>query len=369
MRMRGYSVASSAEMGVGKSDLDRRSGQPSRRAIDAARSDSDADQAAADVDQTGSDQDQTSADQDEAQAANDQRAADRDQANAEQHHLGDLDVAGTEAYEALRIRHEENTASRLATHVARARTAQLRVGTAARRDASAAARDETAQRRNLRDEAMEPSVVASASPLAKKLEQVRVRAAAAGDRAASARSRAAASEDRAAQGEASAARERARLEAELLIAHLDDLTGAFRREMGRLALNHEIDRARRGDGRFVIVFADVDGLKRVNDRDGHAAGDHVLKEVVWAMRSNLRSFDPIVRYGGDEFVCGLGGVDHDVVARRFEVIDRSVQSDVGVGISVGLAQLEPDDTLDLLSARADAALLDVKKRRGSQRGE
>jgi diguanylate cyclase (GGDEF)-like protein len=216
---------------------------------------------------------------------------------------------------------------------------------------------------------MEPSVVASDSPLAKKLEQVRVRAAAAGDRAASARSRAAASEDRAAQGEASAARERARLEAELLIAHLDDLTGAFRREMGRLALNHEIDRARRGDGRFVIVFADVDGLKRVNDRDGHAAGDHVLKEVVWAMRSNLRSFDPIVRYGGDEFVCGLGGVDHDVVARRFEVIDRSVQSDVGVGISVGLAQLEPDDTLDLLSARADAALLDVKKRRGSQRGE
>ena len=356
-------------MGVGKSDLDRRSGQPSGRAIDAARSDSDADQAAADVDQTGSDQDQASAEQDEAQAANDQRAADRDQASAEQNRLGDLDVAGTEAYEALRIRRDESTASRLATHVARARTAQLRAGTAARRDASGAARDETAQRRNLRDEGMERSVAASDSPLAEKLEQVRVRAAAARARAAAARSRAAASEDRAAQGEASAARERARLEAELLIAHLDDLTGAFRREMGKLALNHEIDRARRGDGRFVIVFADVDGLKRVNDRDGHAAGDHVLKEVVCAMRSNLRSFDPIVRYGGDEFVCGLGGVDHDVVARRFEVIDRSVQSDVGVGISVGLAQLEPDDTLDLLTARADAALLDVKKRRGSQRGE
>jgi len=356
-------------MGVGKPDLDRRSGQPSRRAIDAARSDSDADQAAADADQTGSDQDQIAADQDEAQAANDQRAADEDQASADQLHLGDPGGAGMEAYEALRLTHEENRAGRLATHVARTRTAQLRARTAAQRDEAAAARDEMARRRDLRDEAVEHSLAASDSPLAEKLEQVRVRAAAAGARAAAARSRAAASEDMAAQGQASAARERARLEAELLSAHLDDLTGAFRREMGRLALNHEIDRARRGDGRFVIAFADVDGLKRVNDRDGHAAGDHVLKTLVWTMRSNLRSFDPIVRYGGDEFVCGLGGVDLDVVDRRFEAIDRSVQSDVGVGISVGLAGLEPDDTLDLITARADAALLDVKKRRGSQRGE
>jgi diguanylate cyclase (GGDEF)-like protein len=158
------------------------------------------------------------------------------------------------------------------------------------------------------------------------------------------------------------------LEAELQSAHLDDLTGAFRREMGRLALNHELDRAQRADGRFIIAFVDVDGLKTVNDRDGHAAGDHVLKTLVWTMRSNLRSFDPIVRYGGDEFVCGLGGVDHDVVARRFDVIDRSVEHDVGVGISVGLAAVSADETLDQLTARADADLLTAKKRRGELRG-
>ena len=356
------------EMGVGEPDLDRRRGPLSRRGVDAERFDSAADQASADEDQTGSDQDQTAADQDEAYAANDQRVADEDQTSADQRRLGDPGGAGMEAYEALRLAREDNRASRLATHVARAKTAQLRAGTAAQRDASGAARDETTQRRNLRDEALDRSDAAPDSPLARKLEQVRVRAGAARARAAAARSRAAASEDRAAEGLTSAALERARLEAELLSAHLDDLTGAFRREMGRLALDHEIDRARRGDGRFVIAFADVDGLKRVNDRDGHAAGDKVLKTLVWTMRSNLRSFDPIVRYGGDEFVCGLGGVDRAVVARRFEAIDRSVQSDVGVGISVGLAGLEPDDTLDLLTARADAALLDIKKRRGSQRG-
>ncbi len=154
------------------------------------------------------------------------------------------------------------------------------------------------------------------------------------------------------------------LASELLSANLDDLTGAFRREMGRLVLNHEIDRARRGDGRFVIVFADVDGLKRVNDRDGHAAGDHVLETVVWTVRSNLRSFDPIVRYGGDEFVCGIGGIDLAEVERRFDTIGRALRGSVGVGISVGLAGLEPDDTLERLTARADAALLEAKKRRG-----
>jgi diguanylate cyclase (GGDEF)-like protein len=158
------------------------------------------------------------------------------------------------------------------------------------------------------------------------------------------------------------------LEAELLSAHLDDLTGALRREIGRLELSHEIDRARRADGRFVIAFLDVDGMKRVNDQDGHAAGDNVLRVLVGTLRSNLRSFDPIVRYGGDEFVCGLGGVDHDVTERRFDVICRSVQSDVGVGISVGIAGLEPDETLDQLISRADAELLSAKERRGERRG-
>ena len=99
--------------------------------------------------------------------------------------------------------------------------------------------------------------------------------------------------------------DRARLEAELQRAHLDGLTGAFRREMGRLALRNEIDRARRADGKFVIAYIDVDGLKGVNDRNGHAAGDRVLRMLVATMRANLRSYDPIVRFGGDEFVCGI----------------------------------------------------------------
>lgn len=134
--------------------------------------------------------------------------------------------------------------------------------------------------------------------------------------------------------------------------------------MGWLALTHDIARARRGDGRFVIAFVDVDDMKGVNDRQGHAAGDHVLRARVAAMQSHLRSFDPIVRFGGDEFVCGLGGADLRDVRRRFQLIRASVRDEVDVGFSVGLASLAADESLDQLTARADAALLRAKKNVG-----
>jgi diguanylate cyclase (GGDEF)-like protein len=347
------------DIGISQPDEAGAAGAADRRAIDDARSASQADQSEADADQTASDADQTASDQDEADAATDQQAADLDQANANQRPPVGDSGASLDG-QALRLEHEKTTASRLSTHVARGRTARLRAETSNERDASAAGRDETAQRRDVREEAMERSLAAPDDPLAHKLERVRARATAA-------RARATAGRGRATHDQTGAAREFARLEAQLQSARLDDLTGAFRRDMGRLALNQEMDRARRADGRFVIAYVDVDGMKRVNDRDGHAAGDHVLQTLVLTLRSNLRSFDPIVRYGGDEFVVGLGGVDHDVVARRFELIDRSIQGDVGVGISVGLAGLESDDTLDRLMARADASLLMAKRARGQQR--
>jgi diguanylate cyclase (GGDEF)-like protein len=143
-------------------------------------------------------------------------------------------------------------------------------------------------------------------------------------------------------------------------AHLDELTGAFRRELGRQALSNEMDRARRSDGRFVLAFVDVDDLKLLNDRDGHAAGDRALQGVVTAIRSRLRSFDPIIRFGGDEFVCGLSGTDLFEATVRFDAIRVAVAADANVGISVGLAALAPGDTVDALTERADVAMLAVK---------
>jgi diguanylate cyclase (GGDEF)-like protein len=157
--------------------------------------------------------------------------------------------------------------------------------------------------------------------------------------------------------------ELANLEARLQRAHLDALTGAYRREMGRLALKNEIDRARRTDGRFVIAFLDVDGLKGVNDREGHAAGDRILRTLVATMRANLRSYDPIVRFGGDEFICGIASIDPAEAQHRIHVIDQSLRNATGVGVTAGLAALTSNETLEELTARADAALLENKRNR------
>jgi diguanylate cyclase (GGDEF)-like protein len=135
------------------------------------------------------------------------------------------------------------------------------------------------------------------------------------------------------------------------------LTGALARGRGLLDLRREIARARRSDGRLVLAFVDVDGLKPINDLQGHAAGDALLRDVAAALRTALRSYDLVVRYGGDEFLCALTGTDAEGARRRFdEVARRLTERTEGASVSVGLAALENPDTLEELIGRADAAL-------------
>jgi hypothetical protein len=146
---------------------------------------------------------------------------------------------------------------------------RLRDVTAGSRDLAAEVRDRAAGREAetfLGNEASRDSairVLLSASGV------TRDRSAA--DRAGSASDRQRAAADRA---QASADSGEARLELEH--AQLDGLTGAHRRDLGRIVLQNEIDRSRRSDEPFVLAFIDVDGLKELNDREGHAAGDVLL---------------------------------------------------------------------------------------------
>jgi len=246
----------------------------------------------------------------------------------------------------------EGTVERFVAGMERTQTAAQRAAAADARDAIARARDAAALAADREAEAL--AEAAGPGSLEARLAQVRRRAAL--DRA-----RAATDRERAARDREEAARDRERAERELQEAYVDQLTGSYLRTPGRMALQREIDRAFRGDGRLVLAFLDVNDLKGVNDRDGHAGGDRVLQAVVGALRSGLRSFDPIVRYGGDEFVCALSGAGEDEARRRFDQIHETVVATHAVGYSVGLASLERGDTLDELIDRADAAVYRAKR--------
>jgi diguanylate cyclase (GGDEF)-like protein len=319
-----------------------------RRALELELAASD-DQTTSDTDQTHSDADQTASERDDDEASKDQAASDSDQASADREQAS-VDPPSAATYKATRAARETGTIDRLAAHTQRSTTATLRDRTSDARDTTARERDGLSTRREALAQSAEQAILASDAPALEKFERLRAQAAA--DRL------------RAAQDRARAAAERVRLQAEIHSAHLDELTGAYRREMGTLAIQHEIERARRAKDIFVMAFVDVDDMKHINDTEGHPAGDHVLKTLVGLMRTHLRSYDPVMRYGGDEFVTGLGGMTIEEAARRFAVIDRGLGSEVGAGISVGIAALEPEESLETLMERADAALLAAKAHRG-----
>ena len=140
-------------------------------------------------------------------------------------------------------------------------------------------------------------------------------------------------------------------------ASFDDLTGAYLRGVGFVQLGREIARARRTEQPLVLAFVDVDRLKDVNDSRGHAAGDRMLLEVATILRAKLRSYDLIIRYGGDEFVCVIPGLNVADATTRLALVNSSLAEGSEHGsVTVGFAELQPDDSLEALVARADTAL-------------
>src|SRR4051794_25925222 len=145
-------------------------------------------------------------------------------------------------------------------------------------------------------------------------------------------------------------------------AGLDTMTGALRRERGVIDLRREVDRARRSDGALTLAFVDVDGLKTINDAHGHAAGDRALRVVAAALLRGLRSYDLVVRHGGDEFLCGLPGTDLAAAQHRFGAVARTLsEQNPGTSGSIGLAGLATQDTLEALIAGADRALYAARR--------
>ncbi|MDP9075012.1 MAG: GGDEF domain-containing protein [Actinomycetota bacterium] len=140
------------------------------------------------------------------------------------------------------------------------------------------------------------------------------------------------------------------------VASHDGLTGAYLRGPGFVELEREMLRANRTGQPLVVAFVDVDHLKAINDSAGHAAGDRMLVEVAGAFRANIRSYDLIIRCGGDEFVCAMTGQTRTDATARLELVNTAIAEATDGSVTVGLAELDPDDSLETLVARADASL-------------
>lgn len=144
----------------------------------------------------------------------------------------------------------------------------------------------------------------------------------------------------------------------------DELTGARRRGVGLEDLQREIDRAHRTGENLVAAYVDVDGLKAVNDQHGHHAGDRLLQDVVEALRRDMRSYDLLVRLGGDEFLCVMPGLTTEQARHRFEHLETGLSSGPTLrSLSFGLSELRDGEGPMGLVDRADQNLLAARDAR------
>ena len=126
-------------------------------------------------------------------------------------------------------------------------------------------------------------------------------------------------------------------------------------------------RATRNDLPLAVAFIDVDRLKVVNDSQGHAAGDRLLRHVAHALKSRLRPYDLVIRYGGDEFLCVMDGLDAATATDRLATINVALRGLAAeASVSVGIADLRPGESAGDLVRRADEALYQARSDASSQ---
>jgi diguanylate cyclase (GGDEF)-like protein/PAS domain S-box-containing protein len=167
--------------------------------------------------------------------------------------------------------------------------------------------------------------------------------------------------------------DRKRLEAQLEYdASHDRLTKLGSRALLVEQLTAALARARRTGRAVALLFIDVDGFKRVNDRLGHAAGDELLVQIAIRLRGSVREADTVARLGGDEFAVGCTDMESldtalalgerllDALSLPFDVHGHEVL--VGASIGVATAQGEDPASVDQLLSNADVAAYRAKQR-------
>lgn len=157
-----------------------------------------------------------------------------------------------------------------------------------------------------------------------------------------------------------------------LHASIDELTGLYNRRWLKNILSRQMKRGQYSDAALSLLMIDVDHFKEINDTRGHLVGDQVLKLIAQVMIDNVRPTDFVARYGGEEFVTVLPASDLAaalVVASRVNRAIRESSKVIAewgrlpdVTVSIGIAQMRDQESMDEFIGRADRALYRAKKK-------
>ena len=149
----------------------------------------------------------------------------------------------------------------------------------------------------------------------------------------------------------------------------DTLTPLYNRRYLINAVNNRLKRLGRYGTRSILVFVDVDGLKSINDTQGHCAGDFALVHIATLLSANVRATDIVARIGGDEFALILEELTREEAVAKLEGLRRVIAdtpcefsgTTLSLGASFGMAVMMDSDTDESLVARADADMYAQKR--------
>lgn len=155
------------------------------------------------------------------------------------------------------------------------------------------------------------------------------------------------------------------------MSYLDELTGLYNQRYLPQVLDHEIERCKREDSAFSLLFLDIDFFKMVNDGRGHLVGSKLLIELGHVLMRQIRSCDYAFRYGGDEFIILLGGSNAKNSEKVAERIRKAVETHnfeidghrFNLTISIGLSSFpQHSQTAQGLIQLADQAMYYGKRK-------
>ncbi|MFT3743732.1 MAG: GTP cyclohydrolase IIa [Pyrinomonadaceae bacterium] len=150
----------------------------------------------------------------------------------------------------------------------------------------------------------------------------------------------------------------------------DPMTGLPNARSLQRQFEKEVARASRGGNSFQVLMLDLDGFKAVNDTYGHKAGDEMLREISKVIREQLREYDFLARYGGDEFVALVPGTEPNDVLDLCDRIEKAVRAfklpvgegkTASVGVSLGASGYpQAGETFDQMIVVADKVMYERK---------